>query len=267
MLTNAEAALKMGAGVSTVMSMMLTEEKRKIVARGSKASISRLTFHRHRRRYEYLGPAGRTIQGDALSWLMKKPVFGARVNLQPNAQKCDTAFHKRAIVYIALYHKGVGIKRLAVISGSSASVCTDVLRTGGIDTSARANYTTSRRSIESVRRDHYRKKAKTPSGKIELAMRSRIWSAMTGAGVNGSAKFSYVGCTAEFLRQHIESQFAEGMSWDNYGEWHVDHIRPCASYDLSNEDARRECFNWKNLRPLWASENIKKGARYAARCA
>lgn len=267
LLTAPEMAARLSVGLNTVHGMMLTEGERKAQAQGTRASISRLNHFCRRRRYEYLGSAGRTVQGDMLSWLMEQPVRGARANLQPSRQKCDTAFHKRAIVYMALYHKGVGIKRLAGISGSSASVCMDVLRTGGIDTSARANYVPSRRSIESIRQDHAKKKRSTPAGRIELAMRSRIWSAMRGANINGSAKFSYVGCTAEFLRQHIEAQFADGMSWDNYGEWHIDHIRPCASYDLSNENARRECFNWKNLRPLWASENIQKGAKYAARCA
>jgi hypothetical protein len=53
------------------------------------------------------------------------------------------------------------------------------------------------------------------------------------------------------------------MTWDNYGEWHVDHIQPCASFDLSDPKQLAECFNWSNLQPLWAKENISKGAKYA----
>ena len=51
------------------------------------------------------------------------------------------------------------------------------------------------------------------------------------------------------------------MSWDNYGDWHVDHIRPCASFDLTNEDEQRICFHYKNLQPLWGPDNLEKGAK------
>ena len=72
-----------------------------------------------------------------------------------------------------------------------------------------------------------------------------------------------VGCSVEFLRRYIEAKFEAGMSWDNYGEWHVDHIRPCASFDLSDKEQVIQCFNWRNLQPMWASENIRKGSNYA----
>ena len=71
-----------------------------------------------------------------------------------------------------------------------------------------------------------------------------------------------VGCTTKQLAEHLERQFKEGMSWDNYGEWHVDHIRPCASFDLSDEGQQKECFHWRNLQPLWGIENIKKGDQW-----
>lgn len=52
------------------------------------------------------------------------------------------------------------------------------------------------------------------------------------------------------------------MTWENYGPvWHVDHIRPCASFDLQDPAQQRECFNFKNLQPLFAKENLKKGDR------
>jgi hypothetical protein len=70
------------------------------------------------------------------------------------------------------------------------------------------------------------------------------------------------GCSKEHLISHIESMFVNGMSWDNYGEWHIDHIKPCASFDLTNIEQQKLCFNWTNLQPLWASDNIRKGAKY-----
>ena len=51
------------------------------------------------------------------------------------------------------------------------------------------------------------------------------------------------------------------MTWDNHGEWHIDHIKPCASFDLTDADQQRECFNYTNLQPLWAKDNLSKGAK------
>ena len=56
--------------------------------------------------------------------------------------------------------------------------------------------------------------------------------------------------------------FKQGMSWSNYGEWHIDHIKPCSLFNLELEEEQLECFNYKNLQPLWAIDNIKKGNKY-----
>lgn len=52
------------------------------------------------------------------------------------------------------------------------------------------------------------------------------------------------------------------MSWENYGEWHIDHIKPCSSFDLSDPKQQKECFNYTNLQPLWAIDNLKKSYKY-----
>jgi len=92
---------------------------------------------------------------------------------------------------------------------------------------------------------------------------NRIWSAMKSQRVNGVGSFSLVGCPVGFLRSYIEGKFQKGMTWENYGEWHVDHIRPCASFDLNDKEQVIQCFNWRNLQPMWASENCSKGSNYA----
>ena len=92
---------------------------------------------------------------------------------------------------------------------------------------------------------------------------NRIWSAMKDRRVFSRGSFSLVGCSVGFLRSYIEAKFEKGMTWDNYGEWHVDHIRPCASFDLSDKDQVIQCFNWRNLQPMWGSENCSKGSNYA----
>lgn len=62
------------------------------------------------------------------------------------------------------------------------------------------------------------------------------------------------------LKKHLEIKFTKGMSWENYGKWHVDHIKPCAKFDLTKESEQRKCFHYTNLQPLWAIDNFKKGA-------
>ena len=71
-----------------------------------------------------------------------------------------------------------------------------------------------------------------------------------------------VGCSIEKLKQHLESQFKEGMTFSNYGKWHIDHIRPCTSFDLSKLDEQYKCFHYTNLQPLWAEENLRKSSSY-----
>jgi hypothetical protein len=75
-----------------------------------------------------------------------------------------------------------------------------------------------------------------------------------------------IGCDWNQLVAHLESQFKPGMGWENYSirGWHIDHIRPCASFDLTDPEQQKECFHYSNLQPLWAEENLKKGARLAA---
>ena len=70
-----------------------------------------------------------------------------------------------------------------------------------------------------------------------------------------------VGCTRSELCKYLERQFKIGMTWDNYGEWHVDHILPCASFDLTKRTQQKKCFHYTNLQPLLASDNMRKGAK------
>lgn len=71
-----------------------------------------------------------------------------------------------------------------------------------------------------------------------------------------------VGCGISQLIKYIESKFHSGMSWDNYGEWEIDHIQPCALFDFSNLEEQKKCFHYTNLQPLWKIDNRKKNARF-----
>jgi hypothetical protein len=67
-----------------------------------------------------------------------------------------------------------------------------------------------------------------------------------------------LGCSIEFLKQQLESQFQPGMTWDNYGEWHIDHKIPCVAFDLSDLEQQKACFHYSNLQPLWFHDNVIK---------
>jgi hypothetical protein len=69
-----------------------------------------------------------------------------------------------------------------------------------------------------------------------------------------------IGCDIITLKKHLESQFKNGMNWENYGQfgWHIDHIKPCASFNLIDPEQQKICFHYTNLQPLWWDENIRK---------
>ena len=71
-----------------------------------------------------------------------------------------------------------------------------------------------------------------------------------------------LGYSALELKEHITSLFTEGMTWDNYGEWHIDHIIPCAAFDQTDDTERMACWNRRNLRALWGQENMEKSDAY-----
>lgn len=69
-----------------------------------------------------------------------------------------------------------------------------------------------------------------------------------------------LGCSIDEFRSYIQSLFQDGMTWDNYGKngWVIDHIIPCASFDLTDKEQQKICFNYKNMQPLWNTDNAKK---------
>lgn len=109
------------------------------------------------------------------------------------------------------------------------------------------------------------RRASDPSFRIGRNLRKRIWKVLK-LNLKSDSCDALLGCSYEELKGHIESKFEDGMSWDNYGEWHLDHIKPCSLFDLSLEDQQRECFNYTNLQPLWAKDNLSKGNKFKINC-
>ena len=99
-------------------------------------------------------------------------------------------------------------------------------------------------------------------GKINAAVRSAVHRCI--GGNRGSRTFGLLGYTVDDLMRSLEAKFRNGMSWANQGEWHIDHIRPISSFNFSsaNDPEFHECWSLENLQPLWACDNLSKGARY-----
>lgn len=95
---------------------------------------------------------------------------------------------------------------------------------------------------------------------VSSIMRSRLRSK------NSVGIFRHIGYTVQELRNHLESKFTDGMTWDNYGKvWHIDHIKPdCLfKYTSVNDKEFKEAWALNNLQPLFAIDNLKKGKKYA----
>ena len=99
---------------------------------------------------------------------------------------------------------------------------------------------------------------------LGVSMRSRIGKVLrmhTPKLRKSSRTFELLGCDIGKLIIHLERQFKPGMNWDNRGEWHIDHIKPIASFDLSRINQQKLAFHYSNLQPLWAFENWSKATR------
>ena len=132
------------------------------------------------------------------------------------------------------------------------------------------NWQRNRRSDKEYRRELRRREAEISAVRIKTdteyhlkrVLRSRLYSAVKGTAKIGSA-IRELGCSPSFLKQYLESQFLPGMSWENYGYygWHIDHIKPLSTFDLTDPDQFRRACHYTNLQPMWAFDNLSKGSR------
>jgi hypothetical protein len=102
--------------------------------------------------------------------------------------------------------------------------------------------------------------ANNPHARIAANLRKRMRKVLNGIS-KCEKTFDLLGCTPEYWKDYLEQRFKEGMSWDNYGEWHIDHIVPCSAFDLTKDEDQKKCFHYTNTQPLWAEENMKKGPK------
>lgn len=102
-----------------------------------------------------------------------------------------------------------------------------------------------------------------PCFALKKALRARLYGLIRrGQVIKSQSALKLCGCSISELRAHIEGLFKRGMTWENYGEvWHIDHVIPCAKFNLLDPVEQRRCFNYLNLSPEFASVNISKGKK------
>jgi hypothetical protein len=98
-----------------------------------------------------------------------------------------------------------------------------------------------------------------PLGHLKYIVRSRIHHALKAK--KSKRTFEYLGCTITEFKEHLEKSFTDGMTWENYGEWEIDHIIPIMYEKPTLEDVM-ERLHWTNTQALWKEDNLKKGNRY-----
>jgi hypothetical protein len=120
--------------------------------------------------------------------------------------------------------------------------------------------------VNKYKRDYERKRrAEDPKYRLSVRTRTAVWQMLKERGVKKTNKtFDLLGYSIEELMAHLEAKFVDGMTWDNYGEWHVDHKKPMTSFNFKTVDDPefKECWSLDNLRPLWEFDNLSKGPRY-----
>ena len=132
-----------------------------------------------------------------------------------------------------------------------------------IKTKAKTYRKNNRALINKYHSEYY----KNLNNKLRKNLRGRLSCAIKRdfSGSRNGSLVKDLGCSMQEFKVHIQSKFQPGMTWDNYGwgvdKWHLDHIKPLASFDLTNLEQFKMAANYTNYQPLWQIDNFKKGAR------
>lgn len=120
-----------------------------------------------------------------------------------------------------------------------------------------------RKAIPKLRERERRLQRTSILYRLRKSARARLHGALDGR-YKPETTMKIIGCSVHELKLHLEKQFKDGMCWENYGlhGWHMDHIKPIASYNLDNRDELYKACHYTNLQPLWADENIRKKDKY-----
>lgn len=103
-----------------------------------------------------------------------------------------------------------------------------------------------------------KRRKKDHAYRIKKNLRRRINEVITRPNKKCDSTLKLLGCELNEFILYLEKQFTKGMNWENYGKWHIDHIKPCSSFDLTDAEQQKKCFHYTNLQPLWAADNLRK---------
>lgn len=119
----------------------------------------------------------------------------------------------------------------------------------------------NRDKVRQYTSDHWYRNKMRPEFRLRYSMRTAVARSLRSGRTTGA--YRYLGYSLDSLREHLEKQFTSGMSWENYGEWHIDHIVPLSSFSIKTINDADFAAAWalSNLRPMWASDNVKKHAK------
>ena len=123
----------------------------------------------------------------------------------------------------------------------------------------------NKEKVAAYHREYSRKRRRLdPEFNLICRLRSRMYKAVKAAGLDKkyASSSELLGISPQGLKEWLEAQFTDGMSWENRSEWHIDHIIPCDAFDLTVEQNQRICFWYKNLQPLWDKDNLQKSNTY-----
>lgn len=125
------------------------------------------------------------------------------------------------------------------------------------------NWVDNNREVFRVKCREYKKQRRKTDKQfaLRLAVRERIKRYMKQHRAQGSVT-SALGCSWSELMRHLESKFQPGMSWENRADWHIDHIRPLSSFDLTDPAQFAQAAHYTNLQPLWALDNLRKSNKW-----
>lgn len=124
-----------------------------------------------------------------------------------------------------------------------------------------ASHRRDRGAYFSDNRERIQLHRKKPAQVVARRSRRRLLKAV-GRNLRWIKTADLIGCTPKFHSEYLEAKFKKGMTWADCSKWHIDHIRPCSSFDLSDVSQIKECFHYSNTQPLWAKENEAKGNSY-----
>jgi hypothetical protein len=113
-----------------------------------------------------------------------------------------------------------------------------------------------------IRQRHHERKTKDLQYIITRRLRFRVRHLVKGC--KSASTIAMLGCDLAFFKNYLENLFTEGMTWELLlkGEIHIDHKKPCATFDLTKPEEQNICFHYTNLQPLWKIDNLKKGDKY-----